>query len=107
MAESPILIDVWTVEPEQQDALVHAIRERLGRLIADRPGFVSADIYQSANRDMVLLTVRMQSASDRRDLTDDPRIQQVFRELGRTATSHTHVYRLAESIRAPGRQPER
>jgi hypothetical protein len=105
--ESPILIDVWTVEAEQQDELVRAIESTLRRLVVDRPGFVSADIYQSANRDMVLLTVRMQGARDRQALTDDPKLQQAYRELRRTATSHRHVYRLVESLRARRHGPKK
>ena len=40
--ESPILIDVWTVEPEQQDELVRAISAHVQRLVVGRPGFVSS-----------------------------------------------------------------
>jgi len=103
--ESPILIDVWTVEAEQQDELVRAIEANVRRLLVDRPGFVSADIYQGANR--VVLTVRMQSARDRQALTDDPKLQRALRELRRTATSHARVYRLVESLRAPRHRPKK
>jgi hypothetical protein len=101
VAESPILIDVWTVEPEQQGELVAAISASLQRFVEGRPGFVSAEIYQSANGHMVLSKVRMRSAPDRQALTDSPEADDVYRELSRIATSHTHVYRLVESFGAP------
>jgi hypothetical protein len=98
MMESSILIDVWTVEPEHQDELAAAVSGHLRRLVVGRPGFVSAEIYQSANRDMILLNLRMRSARDRQALTDSPELLAVYRELRTIATSHTHVYRLVESF---------
>ncbi len=100
--DSPILIDMWTVEPEQQDELVRAMSANVQRLAVTRPGFVSAEIYQSANGDTVLLELRMRSTRDRQALTDDPEVQAVFRELRKFAISHRHLYRLAQSF---GAQP--
>jgi heme-degrading monooxygenase HmoA len=99
--ESPIVIDVWTVEPEQQEQLVEAVSANLQRLVVGRPGFISAEIYQSANRDLVLLNLRMRSAQDRQDLTDSPELHAVYRELRDIATSHRHVYRLVDSFGTP------
>jgi hypothetical protein len=98
VAESPILIDLWTVEAEQQQELLGAITANVERLLVHRPGFVSADLFQSANRDMVLLRVTMATARDRQELTDSPELEAVYRELGHIAQSHTHIYRLARSF---------
>jgi heme-degrading monooxygenase HmoA len=105
LVESPIVIDVWTVEPEQQEQLVAAISANLQRLVVGRPGFIAAEIYQSANRDLVLLNLHMRSAQDRQALTDSPELHAVYRELGNIATSHRHVYRLVESFGAPPAGP--
>jgi heme-degrading monooxygenase HmoA len=99
--ESPILIDVWTVEPEEQEALVAALSANLRRVVLGRPGFVSAEIYQSANRDLVVLNLRMQSARDRQALTDSQEVEEIYRELRAIATSHRHIYRLVESFHPP------
>jgi hypothetical protein len=96
--ESPIVIDVWTVEPEHQDELVAAISANLERLVVGRPGFVSAEIYQSADREMVLLNLNMGSARERQALTDSPELREVYRELHEIATSHKHVSRLVASV---------
>jgi hypothetical protein len=101
VVESPIVIDVWTVEADRQDELVRVIGTTLERLVVDRSGFVSAEIYESANRDMVLLKVCMRTAHDRQGLTDDPLLQQAYRELRGIATSHRHFYRLARRFDAP------
>jgi hypothetical protein len=99
--ESPIVIDVWTVEPEQQDELVAAIGEVLTRHVVDQPGFVSAQIYQSANGDVVVMNLRMRSARDRQALSDGATLQEAYRGLRTIATSHRHLYRLAQSFGAP------
>ena len=98
MPESPILIDLWTVEAERQQELIDAISANIERLLVRRPGFVSAELFQSANRDMVLLRVTMDSAHARQELTDSPELEAVYRDLGHLARSHTHIYRLARSF---------
>ena len=98
MPESPILIDLWTVEAEHQQELIDAISANIERLLVRRPGFVSAELFQSANRDMVLLRVTMDSAHARQELTDSPELEAVYRDLGHLARSHTHIYRLARSF---------
>jgi hypothetical protein len=99
--ESPIVIDVWSVEPEQQDELVAAISEVLTSHVVGQPGFVSAQIYQSANRDVVVMNLRMRSASDRQALSDGAALQEAYRGLRKIASSHRHLYSLAESFGAP------
>ncbi|HXB16673.1 MAG TPA: hypothetical protein VNV44_13140 [Solirubrobacteraceae bacterium] len=98
MPESPILIDLWTVEAERQEELLDAISANVERLLVHRPGFVSADLFQSANRDMVLLKVTMRTAHDRQELTDSPELEAVYRDLRHLARSHTHIYRLARTF---------
>lgn len=104
--ESPIVIDVWTVEPEQQEELVGAISANIERLAVNRPGFVSADIFASANGDLVVLNLRMRSVRDRQALTDSAELEAAYRDLRRIARSHSHIFRLAESFHATPAQPE-
>jgi hypothetical protein len=104
--ESPILIDVWTVDETRQDELVGILGETMRTLVAPRPGFVSAQIYESVNGGMVLLDLRMRTAADRRQLTDDPELQQAYREARTVAASHTHFYRLVQSFGEPAPSPE-
>jgi hypothetical protein len=103
--ESTILIDVWTVEPELQEELVQAIEANVENLAVGHAGFVSAEVFQSANRDMVVLVLRMRDAHDRQTLTDSPELQAAYRSLRQIATSHRHLFRLARSFGAPSPAP--
>ncbi|HEX4188629.1 MAG TPA: hypothetical protein VHY83_12080 [Solirubrobacteraceae bacterium] len=96
--ESPILIDVWTVDSARQHELVRVLTENFQRLIPKQPGFVSAQIYESANGGTVLMEIRMQSAEDRRRMTDAADVQQAYREVRKIASSHRHFYRLVASF---------
>ena len=77
--EFPIIIDVWTVEPSRQEELVQCLRQSIRQLVASQPGFVSAEIYEGANRGRVAIKLRMRSADARRDLMDKPEVGRVFR----------------------------
>jgi hypothetical protein len=99
--ESPILIDTWTVDPSRKDELVLRISDAVRNVILEQPGFVSAQIYESANGGVVMLSVRMRTVEERQHLTDSPEAQKALRELRKIAHSHTHLYRLAESFGEP------
>jgi hypothetical protein len=98
--EFPIVIDVWTVAEARQEELVGVIGDALRHLVLARPGFVSAEIYQGANRGMVAVTIRMRSAADRRALTDDPEVERAYRRMREIATAHASFFHLVESFGA-------
>ena len=47
--DSPILIDFWTVDPDQQDELARRITGGMRDVIVGHPGFVSAELYESTS----------------------------------------------------------
>lgn len=96
--ESPILIDVWRVDPARRDELVQLISAELERLVVPHNGFVSAEIYESTNGGMVLVNVRMQTARDRRELTDSADVQRAYRQARTLGRIHANAYRLVESF---------
>jgi hypothetical protein len=99
--ESPILIDAWTVDPSRKDELVRRISDTVRDVILEQSGFVSAQIYESANGGVVMLSVRMRTAKERQRLMDSPEAQKVLRELRAIAHPHARVYRLVESFGQP------
>ncbi|MFI4992320.1 MAG: antibiotic biosynthesis monooxygenase [Solirubrobacterales bacterium] len=99
--ESPILIDTWTVDPSRKDELVRRISDAVRDVIRGQPGFVSAQIYESSNGGVVMLSVRMRTAKERQHLTDSPEAQKVLRELRKIAHAHAHLYRLVEEFGEP------
>jgi len=99
--ESPILIDVWTVEPSRRDELVQAILELLRGLVSERPGFVSAQVYESDDGGSVIASIRMRTRKERQEFTDSRDAHRGYRELRKIARSHARLYRLVESFGEP------
>jgi hypothetical protein len=102
--DSPILIDVWTVDPSRRDELVRRISEHLRSLTTHRAGFVSAQVYESVDGRAVMVSVSMATVEDRQHLIDSPEAHAVFRELRAIARSHSRLYRLVESFGEPDPQ---
>lgn len=99
--ESPILIDVWTVDPSQQGELARGISDGVRNVIVGHPGFVSAQLYESTNGDAMMVTVRMRTIKERQELTDSPEAHNLMRELRAIARSHTRLFRLVENFGEP------
>jgi hypothetical protein len=96
--DSPILIDVWTVDPSQRAELARGISAGIRKVIVGRRGFVSAQLYESTNGDTMMVTVRMRTIEERQELTDSPEAHSLVRELGAIARSHMRLFRLVESF---------
>jgi heme-degrading monooxygenase HmoA len=77
MTQSPVLLHVWSVRPEQQDALVTRLAEMFGRVSA-APGFVSARMLTSADRTSIAAVVEMRSAEDRERLEALPAVRETL-----------------------------
>jgi hypothetical protein len=102
--DSPILIDLWTVDPSRREELVGRISEHIRGLTAQRAGFISAEVYESVDGRAVMVSVRMRSVEDRQHLIDSSAAHAAFRELRAIARSHSRLYRLVESFGEPGSQ---
>ena len=96
--ESPILIDVWTVDPSQRIELARGISDGVRNVIVGRRGFVSAQLYESSSGDAMMVMVRMRTIKERQELTDSPEAHSLVRELGAIAHSHVRLFRLVESF---------
>jgi hypothetical protein len=96
--EPSTLIDVWTVDPERQRELVSMLADTIRRQVQQREGFVSAEIYESVDRELVVVAVHMRTAADRRELNDSSELAQAYRSARALARSHAHAFRLADSF---------
>jgi hypothetical protein len=97
-AESPVLIDVWTVDPSREPELIQRITEITRDLLVNHQGFVSAQIYEGVDRGAVMIRIAMRTTKDRQALTDSPAVHDALRELRAIAHSHTRVFRLVETF---------
>jgi hypothetical protein len=97
-AESPVLIDVWTVEPSRAPELLERIRELARDLLPEQKGFVSAQIYESVDHGTVTVRITMATIEDRQALTDSAVVRSALRDLRPLAHSHTSLFTLVETI---------
>jgi hypothetical protein len=96
--ESPVLIDVWTVDASREPVLVERIREITRDLLAGHEGFISAQIYESDDLGAVMIRVTMRTFKDLQALTDSAAVHGALRELRGIAQSHAHLFRLVDSF---------
>ncbi len=101
--ESPILIDVWTLDPSKRVELAQRIADGVRNVVVHRPGFVSAELYESTSGDAMMVTIRMQTIKQRQELMDSPEARRLLRELKAIASSHARLFRLVEKF---GESPE-
>jgi hypothetical protein len=98
--ESVDLFDLWIVDADRQQELTEGIGEVVRTLMAHRPGFVFAQVYESEGRE-VLLHVRTRTAADRRAMIDSAENQHAYRRLRAIASSHAGFYRLVDTVGEP------
>jgi hypothetical protein len=80
MNQSPVLLHVWTVEPEAQATLVEQVAE-LFRNVSDDPGFVSSRILASPDRKSVAALIEMRSPEDRHRLEQLPEVRETLHSV--------------------------
>jgi hypothetical protein len=99
--ESPVLIDVWTVEPSREPELLERIREVTRDLLVAHKGFVSAQIHESVDHTTVMVSITMRTVTDRQALTDSAVVHEALRELRVMAHSHARLFKLVETLGDP------
>lgn len=96
-----MLIDIWTVDPSRRDELVARITSTVRSVVMRQPGFVGAQIYQSVDRGVVLLSVAMRTIEERQHLMDSAEAHGALRELRTIANNHSHLFELVETFGTP------
>lgn len=96
--ESPVLIDIWTIDPTREPELLQRVLEVTRELLIDAEGFVSAQIYESVDHGAVMIRVTMQTVKHRQTLMDSPAVHRALRELRTIAHSHARLFRLVETF---------
>jgi hypothetical protein len=96
--ESPVLVDVWTVEPSRTPELLERIRELTREHLLDHEGFVSAQIFESVDHTTVMIRITMRTIGDRQTLTDSPAVHSALRGLRGIAQSHARLFTLVETF---------
>jgi quinol monooxygenase YgiN len=87
------LVNVFTVQPDQQKALVDVLVRATDEVIRHVPGFISANIHTSLDGIRVVNYAQWESAEAYRAMLDNPAAQEHMREAANLAdTFEPHLY---------------
>jgi len=89
--ESPVLIHVWEVDPSQEGVAVQHLEKMFGEIGTD-PGFVSARVLESVDRNSIAAVVEMRSVEDRKRLEQLPEVRETLDHLRGTINIIIRLY---------------
>jgi hypothetical protein len=92
MSEGPVLLHIWSVEPEQEAASIERLDELFANQIATDAGFVSARILESDDHASVAAIIEMRSVEDRRRIEQLPEVRETLDHLHGTANLVLRLY---------------
>ncbi len=96
MPESPVLLHVWTVDPDRYGELVDSLSDLFGRMQSD-PAFVSARILETEAHDSVAALVETSvPAADRRRLEALPDVRETLDQVQGAFSLVVKLYHEAE-----------
>jgi hypothetical protein len=98
-AESPVLIHIWEVDPEQEGVAAQRLDKMLGEIAAE-PGFVSARVLESADRRSIAAVVEMRTVEDRQRLEQVPVVRDTLHHLDGTMNIIVRLYHQVGTYRA-------
>lgn len=96
------LINVFTVNPENQQKLVDMLVEATQKTMSHVPGFVSASIHKSADGTRVANYAQWRRAEDCQAMLKDPRAAEHMKPIREIATNDANLYEVVESFTAEG-----
>lgn len=86
-ADTPVtLINVLSVDPARQQALVELLRENTETVIRTLKGWIATDLIASADGTQVVIHSHWQSAADLDAMRTDPRMRAYFPRIMEFAT---------------------
>ena len=92
------LINVFTVDPKNQDDLVQLLWQATEEEIKYRPGFISVNIHASLDGANVVNYAQWESEDDLRAMLADPRAQEHIKKISAIARSAPQLYRVTNIV---------
>jgi heme-degrading monooxygenase HmoA len=94
-------INTFTVEPENAEQLVQALRNATQEIFRNQPGFISANLHISRDRHRVLNYAQWRSKEDYVAMSKKPEIQAHMKQAAALAISFDPVdYDLRDIVQA-------
>ncbi len=92
------LINLFTVEPENQQKLVDMLIEATEKIMKNMPGFISANIHKSTDGTRVTNYAQWRSKEDFAAMLKDPKAVEHMKSITDIAASDAHTYEVVESV---------
>jgi hypothetical protein len=89
--ESPVLIHIWLVDPNQEGVAADRLDKMLGAITTE-PGFLSARVLESDDRVSIAAIVEMRTAEDRQRLERLPVVRGTLDHLEGTVNLVVRLY---------------
>ena len=94
------LINVFTVEPENQQKLAEMLVEASEKVMKNVPGFISANIHKSADGVRVTNYAQWRSNEDYAAMLKDSKAIEHMKPVTQIATFDAHTYEVVDSVSA-------
>ena len=95
------LINVFTVEPEDQRALVHILNTATDEVMKQMPGFISASIHRSLDGGHVANYAQWRSEADFKAMLKSPMAQEHMAAAGSLASAEPVLYEVVSTTFEP------
>ncbi len=92
------LINVFTVEPENQQSLVEMLVEATEKTMKHMPGFISANIHKSTDGVRVANYAQWRSREDFAAMLKNPEATAHMKPIMEIAKFDAHTYEIVESM---------
>lgn len=100
MNESPVLVHIWEIDPEQTAGAVDSLTKMFGHIATD-PGFVSARILESPDGTSLAALVEMRTIEDRQRLEQVPEVRETLHHLQAAANLIIKMFHQVGEYHAP------
>lgn len=97
-AQVATVVNVFTVQPDQQRALVDVLAKTTDEVMRHRPGFVSVSIHASSDGTKVLAYAQWESESHLRAVLDDPLAREQLGKAQKLAEGFEPNFYTVESV---------
>jgi len=92
------LINVFTVQPDQQQKVVDLLLEATEKTMKHLPGFISASIHKSVDGVRVVNYAQWRSREDFEAMRNKPEAQQHMKPLMEITTFDFHLYEVIDTV---------
>ncbi len=92
------LVNVFTVEPENQQKLVDLLAEATEKTIKNASGFVSVNIHKSLDGVRVVNYAQWKSREDIEAMSKNPEAQAHMKPIMEIAKADFHLYEVADTF---------